>query len=139
MEAALTDDVVERFIRVVDGIIPARPRVRLPEAATSRPRNIEADTPLRLALGSRIYADAAPQEGMVKFKIGETDWTCATELVPAMRLLRQAHSTTLQEMMNVVDRDRGPELRAFVLGMAASGALWVEPTTADAVASSESR
>jgi len=135
--AALTDDVVERYMRMVDREIPARPRPELPDAAMSRPVRLEPDTPLRLAIGHRLHLDAPKEGRAVTFTVGDLDWSCDLALLPALRLLRGGKATTMKEMGAAVEPMYKLPLRMFVETMLAKQALWAErPKKADAVAQS---
>jgi ribosomal protein L16 Arg81 hydroxylase len=133
LAAAVTNDIVERYMRVVEDAVPARPRVCLPDAAmpASAPVRLTADTPLRLTAGGRLYLDP-PEEGRsVTFKIGGNDWSCDMALAPALRLLRQARPTTMREMSAAVDPNYRLPLRIFVDTLLARQAIWAEPARAD--------
>ncbi len=131
--AAVTDDVVERYMRVVEEVVPARPRVCLPDAAmrsaSSAPVRLTPDTPLRLTAGGRLYLDPPAAGRTVTFRIAgsESDWSCDVGLVPGLRLLRQARATTLREMSGAVEANYRLPLRIFVDTLLARQAIWAEP------------
>jgi ribosomal protein L16 Arg81 hydroxylase len=123
--SALTDDVVERYMRMVDREMPARPRVHLPDAAMSKPVKLEPDTPLRLASGHQLHVD--PGEGRaVTFKVGDTDWSCDMSLAPALRLLRGGRATTLREMGTTIEPMYKLPLQMFIETMLARQVIWAE-------------
>lgn len=131
--AALTDDVVERYMRMVDREMPARPRVHLPDAAMSKPVKLELDTPLRLSSGHQLHIDP-PREGRaVTFKIGETDWSCDMSLAPGLRMLRGGRATTLREMGAAVEALYKLPLRMLVETMLARQVIWAERPKADPI------
>jgi ribosomal protein L16 Arg81 hydroxylase len=131
--AALTDDVVEQYMRMVDHEIPARPRVHLPDAAMSKPVRLEPDTPLRLASGHQLHIDP-PREGRtVTFAAGGSDWSCDLALVSALRLLRGGRPTTMKEMGAAVEPMYKLPLRMFVETMLARQVIWAERPRKDEV------
>jgi len=133
--AALTDDVVERYLRMVEHEIPARPRVQLPDAAMSKPVRLEPDTPLRLASGHQLHLDPPTAGRTLLFKIGETSWTCDIGLAPALRRLRGGRPTTIKEMGAAIEPMYRLPLRMFVETMLAQHVIWAErpqPTPASA-------
>jgi ribosomal protein L16 Arg81 hydroxylase len=131
LTAAVTDDIVERYMRVVEDAVPARPRVFLPDAAMPTPVRLTPDTPLRLIAGGRLYLDPPKEGRTVTFKIGESDWSCDIGLVPALRLLRQARPTTLRDMTATVEPNYRLPLRIFVDTLLARHAMWSEPAAAE--------
>ncbi len=134
LTAAVTDDVVERYMRIVEEVVPARPRVCLPDAAmrpaASTPVRLTPDTPLRLTAGGRLYLDPPESGRTVTFKVAgsENDWSCDMALMPALRLLRQARPTTLREMTATVESNYRLPLRMFIDALLARQAIWAEPT-----------
>jgi ribosomal protein L16 Arg81 hydroxylase len=132
LTAAVTNDIVERYMRVVEDAVPARPRVCLPDAAmpASAPVRLTPDTPLRLSAGGRLYLDPPKEGRTVTFKIADSDWSCDMALAPALRLLRQSRPTTMREMSEVVEPNYRLPLRIFVDTLLARQAIWAEPTMA---------
>jgi ribosomal protein L16 Arg81 hydroxylase len=126
MLEALTDDVVERFMRRSERDIATRPLVGLPESATPGIPNVDKDSPIRLVAEHRLHIPVTPGQRDVSFNIGESAWSCDAALVPAFQLLRSARSTTMEEMVGVVPPEQATALEGLVVMMVARGALWVE-------------
>lgn len=125
----LADDVVERFMRVVDQDIRVRPRLGLPFTAMGAKVAVDADTPLRLTEGTRLYFESSGDTGTLRFRVGQTDWTCATNVAPALRLLRATRPTTLREMYATVNNTQHPFVHAIVMAMTSAEVLWADPAT----------
>jgi ribosomal protein L16 Arg81 hydroxylase len=128
--AAITNDIIERYMRVVEDTIPARPRVNLPDAAMAKsgPVRVTPDMPLRLVAGGRLYLDPPKEAPIITFKIANSDWSCDMALAPALRQLRQARPTTLREMSAAVEPNYRLPLRLFVDTLLARQVIWAEPT-----------
>jgi hypothetical protein len=114
-------------MRMVDREIPTRARVHLPEAAMRAPVLLQLDTPLRLATGHQLNMDQPAEGDTVTFEIGGTGLSCHVALLPALRLLRGARPTTLNEMGVPIQPVFRLPLRMLVETLIARGAIWAEP------------
>jgi hypothetical protein len=123
---ALTDDVVERFMRMADASIPVRPLLFLPELGPQRPTAIDGNSRLRLTNASRLRFELA-KDHTVTFQVNDCDWSCDAALTPALRILRRTRPTTLGELMAAVEPAWRIPVKTFVLMMAVRNVVWAEP------------
>lgn len=140
--AALTDDVVEQYMRMVDGEIPSRPRTHLPDAAiTAAPQaaRLDADTPLRLSSGHQLHVDPAADGRTCTCTVAGTTFACGIALSPALALLRGGRPTTLREMQRVIEPAYKLPLKMFLETLVAQRIIWAEPRQEPAEASSVAR
>jgi ribosomal protein L16 Arg81 hydroxylase len=128
--AALTDDVLERYMASAAERAHPRPIVRLP-AATIEPgfSTLEASTPLRLARGRRLSLRRQDNADAVTFDVQGTEWRCHKGLAPALKLLHHTRSHTLSELSRVVETKYHPLLSPFIKTLVMADVIWAEPSS----------
>jgi ribosomal protein L16 Arg81 hydroxylase len=122
----LNDNVVERYMRLVESEIPARPRLHLPDVASSPPPHLGPDTPLRLASGLQLHLDPPNAGRVVCFLVGRTEWNCDVALAPALHMLRSGRATTMREMSAAIEPSYQLPLRLFIDTMLRRQAIWAD-------------
>lgn len=122
---AFEDDLSERFAEARDAARHAKPVFRLDRIGQQQ-LAIDDDTPLRLASSRRIAVIEETEIGAT-FQLGGKLWTCALELIPALRKLRSMRAIPFGELSETLANPADiAALRTQLLILAAAGQLFLD-------------
>lgn len=120
-------DLLESFLVNWEANMPARPRVRLPLAPMRQRAPITIATRVRLATARRLAFTGPPQDGIVRFEANGFRGECASNLVPALDLLRSTTSHSVRELCaRLPDDQAGRHLKMLLGALAIRGWVWIE-------------
>jgi hypothetical protein len=130
VDAALAEDVIERYMDNVRSSAQGRPILSLQDTISARPA-IDDDTPLRLTQGPTLQFSARVDEATASFVVRGTEWQCHAAMRPALKMLNHITPTTLREMGRLVTPAVRPFLRPFVVALVVADVIWAEPRVRD--------
>jgi hypothetical protein len=116
LDAAWTDDVLERYGRYAEGKVTPRPAINLPDG-------IGADRITPLTGRSRIRATSpiVLSDDDVTCTIGDRRWTLDADLGHSLRLLARRAESSVSELCAEIDARLTPRLKALLLELLRKG------------------
>lgn len=123
------DNLLTEYLATVENQTPPRAQVTLPDGPSQRAglqsTQLTGGTRLRLLSGRRLRIDPNGDGTRARFVAADRIWDCEAELTPALELLGNGHSPTLQSLC-----DRAPQasasLRLLVSSLVMAGVLQPE-------------
>jgi ribosomal protein L16 Arg81 hydroxylase len=127
--AALSDDVIERYMVSLGAAAHPRPMVRLPRTVSTCAFAIEDRTALRLIRGRRLHVERRSGDGMLTFQADGHEWRCHEGLAPALALLNHIEPCTLAEMRGAMEDRWRPLLAPMIQALVRARVVWAESIT----------
>lgn len=115
-------DLVESYMKVLDGKALPRTELQLPYAATPNGFGLEKSTRIKLTAPRRLDLTGTLQDGSLAFKCFGKSWQCPEAAVPALHVLNDGQIHTVGELRSLATDASGAfAIQSFLSALVMDG------------------